>query len=57
MSRNDDTSVHRTWCKETGRFRMSKEQQDVIDRLMGNTVIELEENTEPTLELSQLRKK
>jgi len=56
MSRDDNTSVHRTWCKETGRFRVSKEQQEVIDRLMGNTVIELEETTEPTLELPQLRK-
>ena len=52
-----DMQDHHLLLKETGKFRLSKEQEETINRLMGNLELDLEENCEPTLELPFLRRK
>ena len=47
---SDDS--HDKLLLSTGRFKFTREERDeTIKRLMGDTVFELEEDTEPTLEL------
>ena len=47
--RGDQT--HIGLLKETGKFEFSKEQQDVMDRIMGDTTFDLMDDIESTLEL------
>ena len=52
-----DVQDHISLMKETGRFRLSKEQEDTISILMGDLELDLEEDAESTLELPSLRRK
>ena len=52
-----DRRDHQKLVQETGRFRLSKEQEDTISVLMDGVDLTLEENVESTLELPQLRSK
>ena len=52
-----DRHEHLLLVRETGRFRLSKEQEDTISMLLENSDLSLQENVESTLELPQLRSK
>lgn len=51
-----DVQDHQLLLK-TGRFRISREQEETINRLMGDLRLDLEEDIESTLELPQLGRK
>ena len=52
-----DVQDHLTLMKETGKFRLSEDQEKTINRLMGDLKLELEEDIESTLELPVIRRK
>lgn len=52
-----DVRDHQALLRQTGKFRLSREQEETINRLMGDLQLELEEDTEPTLELPGIRRK
>ena len=56
MTDNARTDHHKL-LETTGRRRLTAEQEEVINKLMGNLELDLEEEEGPTLELPQLRTK
>jgi hypothetical protein len=51
-----DRRDHHLLLKETGRFRLTKEQEDTINTLMGGVKLEFEENN-PTFDLPILARR
>ena len=43
--------------KETGKFKLTVEQEETIQQLMRGEVLELEEDTEPTMDLPILARR
>lgn len=52
-----DRQQHQKLVRETGRFKLTTEQEDTISILMEGSDLSLEESGESTIELPQLRTK
>lgn len=52
-----DLQAHLRLLKETSKFKLSAEQEDTIHQLMDGAHLELEEDTEPTMDLPTLARR
>lgn len=52
---SDARQEHQMLLAQTGRPRLSDEQEETIREYIGDTILELEEEGESTLELPQLK--
>ena len=50
-----DIQTHQTLLFETGKYKLSKEQTSVMEKIGGDFELQLDDDVESTLELPQIR--